>query len=73
MLTVTCAKANRPGPRRVSDAVVAELKRTLTAHRQAPLVKMTARDGGWFDAEMDKLGRWAEDCREVRAVVVVVP
>jgi hypothetical protein len=44
--------------------VAAELDRALTAHRQALLAEMTARDGDWFDAEMDKLDRWAEDRRD---------
>lgn len=50
--------------RRVSDAVAAELDQTLTTHRQTLLTEMTARDGSWFDAEMDKLDRWAEDRRD---------
>jgi hypothetical protein len=54
------AGALRPVP----DAVAAELERTLTAHRQTLLAEMTARDGSWFDAEMDKLDRWAEDRRD---------
>jgi hypothetical protein len=44
--------------------VAAELEHTLTAHRQALLAEMTARDGDWFDVEMDKLDRWAEDRRD---------
>jgi len=51
-------------PRPVPDAVAAELEHTLTAHRQTLLAEMTARDGHWFDAEMDKLDRWAEDRRD---------
>jgi len=26
---------------------------------------MTARDGDWFDAAMDRLDRWAEDGRDM--------
>jgi hypothetical protein len=51
-------------PRRVPDAVAAELEHALMAHRQTLLAEMTARDGRWFDAEMDKLDRWAEDRRD---------
>jgi hypothetical protein len=54
------AGAQRPVP----DAVAAELDRTLMAHRQTLLAEMTARDGRSFDAEMDKLDRWAEDRRD---------
>jgi len=51
-------------PRRVPDAVAAELDRTLASRRQALLAEMTARAGHSFDAEMDKLDRWAEDRRD---------
>ena len=56
--------AEAGAPRRVPDAVAAKLDRTLTSHRQTLLAEMTARDGHWFDAEMDKLDRWAEDRRD---------
>jgi superfamily II DNA or RNA helicase len=49
--------------RAVSEPVAAALDQALTAHRQALLAEMTARDSGWFDSEMDKLDRWAEDRR----------
>ncbi|MGO8683246.1 MAG: hypothetical protein ACLQUT_01485 [Thermoleophilia bacterium] len=53
------------GPlRRVPEAIAAQLDRTLASHRQGPHAEMTARDGTWFDAEMDKLDRWAEDRRD---------
>ena len=50
--------------RRVPDAAAADLDRTLTTGRQTLLAEMTSRDGNWFDAEMDKLDRWAEDRRD---------
>jgi len=50
--------------RRLPDAVAAELEHALTAHRQTLLAEMTARDGHWFDTEMDKFDRWAEDRRD---------
>jgi hypothetical protein len=56
--------AEAGAPRRVPDAVAATLAHTLTAHRQTLLAEMIARDGHWFDAEMDKLDRWAEDRRD---------
>ena len=56
--------AEAGAPRRVPDAVAAELEHRLTAHRQTLLAEMTSRDGHWFDAEMDKLDRWAEDRRD---------
>ena len=48
----------------VPDAVAEKLDDHLTAQRRLRLVEMTARDGTWFDAEMDKLDRWAEDRRD---------
>ena len=33
--------------------------------RQVLLEAITARNGRWFDVEMDKLDRWAEDRRTV--------
>ena len=32
-------------------------------HRQSLLEETTTRNGRWFDIEMDKLDRWAEDRR----------
>jgi len=55
--------AEAGAPRRVPDAVTAELEHRLKAHRQTLLAEMTACDGNWFDAEMGKLDRWAEDRR----------
>ncbi|MBM3147461.1 MAG: hypothetical protein FJ000_06160 [Actinobacteria bacterium] len=49
--------------RAVPDTIAVELDQTLTAQRQALLAEMTARDSGWFDSEIDKLDRWAEDRR----------
>ena len=54
------AGALRPVP----GAVAAGLDQTLMTHRQTLLAEMTARDGNWFDAEMDKLDRWSEDRRD---------
>src|SRR5450759_557836 len=56
--------AEAGAPRRVPDAVAAELEQSLTAHRQTLLAEMTARDGHWFEAELDQLDRWAEDRRD---------
>ena len=41
-----------------SDLNQAEIKR-----QKELLEEMTARNGRWFDTEMDKLDRWAEDRR----------
>ncbi len=47
----------------VPSAVAEDLRVLVQTQRQSLLAEMTARDGHWFDAEMDKLDRWAEDRR----------
>jgi hypothetical protein len=47
----------------VPPAARDRLDGTLLALRQTLLDQMTSRNGRWFDAEMDKLDRWAEDRR----------
>jgi len=43
--------------------VAKHLEASQTACRLAMVEEMTARNGRWFDTEMDKLDRWAEDRR----------
>ena len=51
---------NPGSPDRQFQALLAD----ATARRQAEfLADMTAKNGHWFDTEMDKLDRWAEDRR----------
>jgi hypothetical protein len=53
------------GPlRRLPEVIAVQLDHRLASHRQRLLAETTARDGTWFDAEMDKLDRWAEDRRD---------
>ena len=47
-----------------SQDVDAKLRRSLTIARKALVAEMTERDGRWFETEMDKLDRWAEDRRD---------
>jgi hypothetical protein len=56
--------AGTPGERCEIPSEVAEaLERALSARRRELLDEMAARNGEWFDLEMDKLDRWAEDRR----------
>jgi arylsulfatase A-like enzyme len=41
--------------------VVAQLRAILDARRVQVLEEAAARDGQWFDSEMQKLDRWADD------------
>jgi superfamily II DNA or RNA helicase len=41
----------------------AQLEKMAAETRQASLEEMSARNGQWFDIEMDKLEHWAEDRR----------
>jgi superfamily II DNA or RNA helicase len=45
------------------STVRATLDKYATEYRQSTLEEMSTRDGRWFDIEMDKLDRWAEDRR----------
>jgi superfamily II DNA or RNA helicase len=47
----------------VPASVAATLADAITRQREATLDRMTTRNGNWFDVEMDKLDRWAEDRR----------
>jgi hypothetical protein len=47
----------------VSAEIVKQLDDLLARRQKAILEEMTARDGRWFDIEMDKLDHWAEDRR----------
>ncbi len=48
----------------VAPTVITERLATAAANqRQQLLEEQTARSGNWFDEEMDKLDRWAEDRR----------
>lgn len=53
-----------PGePCDIPPAVAQTLVNSLEARRRAFLDETAARNGDWFDLEMDKLDRWAEDRR----------
>ena len=45
------------------STVAATLGEAETRRRQELLGETSTRNGGWFDTEMDKLDRWAEDRR----------
>ena len=47
----------------VPTEIVATLEQEQLRRRQEALDEMTSRNGRWFDTEMDKLDRWAEDRR----------
>jgi superfamily II DNA or RNA helicase len=49
-----------PGPGR---AVVDRLDNMITAGRVAALAVLTSKNAHWFDGEIDKLDRWADDRR----------
>lgn len=46
-----------------APAIRTRLNDAQLAFRQGLLDQMTSRNGRWFDAEMDKLDKWAEDRR----------
>jgi superfamily II DNA or RNA helicase len=46
------------------DAIALALSGALEQRRKALLDEASARNGRWFDIEMDKLDRWAEDRRD---------
>jgi hypothetical protein len=46
-----------------SDAIVTTLRAAHHRRRDLLLQEATARNGNWFDIEMDKLDRWSEDRR----------
>lgn len=47
----------------VPNFAAEKLKQALTLRRQELLEEMTARNAHWFDTEMDKLDKWADDRR----------
>jgi hypothetical protein len=47
----------------VPDAIAARLADAHARHERELLEELAARNGRWFDQEMDKLDRWAEDRR----------
>lgn len=51
------------GPCQVPPPVQATLADGQARRRQALIEEMSARNGQWFDIEMDKLDRWADDRR----------
>ncbi|MEW6723553.1 MAG: OmpH family outer membrane protein [Bacillota bacterium] len=55
--------ATQGGPCTLPAAVAAVLDEARARRRQALLEEMTDRNARWFDTEMDKLDRWAEDRR----------
>jgi superfamily II DNA or RNA helicase len=52
------ARCQMPAP------IVATLDEAQERRRQELLEEMATRNGRWFDTEMDKLDRWAEDRRD---------
>jgi len=50
-------------PCAVPDAIAARLAEAHACHERELLEELAARNGRWFDLEMDKLDRWAEDRR----------
>jgi ERCC4-related helicase len=55
------ATVERSGP--VPQAVAAALAEAHARRQRELLEELTTRNGRWFDLEMDKLDRWAEDRR----------
>jgi hypothetical protein len=55
--------AQQGAPCSISPAIAAALDAAQALRRQALLEEVTTRNGQWFDTEMDKLDRWAEDRR----------
>ncbi len=47
----------------VDDGVTSRLKALQTGQKQQILDELSARNGTWFDTEMEKLDHWAEDRR----------
>lgn len=47
----------------VPDMIMSALGETTAVRRQELLDALAAKNGGWFETEMDKLDRWAEDRR----------
>ena len=41
------------------------VKQQIAAEIQRIGARLAEKNGGWFDAEMDKLDRWAEDQRTI--------
>jgi len=52
------AQGEMPAP------IAVTLEEAMTRRRQELLEEMGTRNGRWFDTEMDKLDRWAEDRRD---------
>ncbi|HEU4367657.1 MAG TPA: hypothetical protein VFV05_05435 [Methylomirabilota bacterium] len=48
----------------VAPEAEAQLRRQTAAERQALLDRVTARNGRFFEEEMEKLERWADDLKE---------
>jgi hypothetical protein len=60
--------AQQEAPCSIPPATAAALDAAQERRRQALLEETTTRNGHWFDTEMDKLDRWAEDrCASLRA------
>jgi len=55
--------AQQEAPYSIPPATAAALDAAQARRRQALLEETTTRNGHWFDTEMDKLDRWAEDRR----------
>ena len=55
--------AEMGAPESCPPGMLAKLSNEQTRKQQALLAEMTARNGHWFDIEMEKLEHWAEDRR----------
>lgn len=47
----------------VPQSVAEQLEQAVTLRRQELIDEMTSRNANWFDTEMDKLDKWADDRR----------
>ena len=55
---------NRGAQGEMPAPIAVTLEEAMTRRRQELLEEMGTRNGRWFDTEMDKLDRWAEDRRD---------
>lgn len=47
----------------VPQPIAEQLEQAITLRRQELIDEMTSRNANWFDSEMDKLDKWADDRR----------
>jgi len=55
---------NRGAQGKMPATIAVTLEEAMTRRRQDLLEEVGTRNGRWFDSEMDKLDRWAEDRRD---------